>query len=117
LNVAESVDESRADAVLCTAGNSVKAGDSWLVVLDPEGWDRPAEKKILYQSEDGLMVAGARKLPFRDGEPDLGALLRDLAALGIMSVELYRDTALFRQALAAGLLDSVLAKFPNDSSW
>jgi pyrimidine deaminase RibD-like protein len=117
LKVADSAEVSRADAVLCTAGKTVNAGDSWLVVLDPQGWERPSEKKILYQSAEGLMVAGARKLPFRDGMPDLGALLRDLAALGIMSVELCGDTQLFRQALSAGLVDSVLAQFPGDSSW
>lgn len=117
LKVADAAEVSRADAVLCTAGKTVSAGDSWLVVLDPQGWERASEKKILYQAEEGLMVAGARKLPFRDGVPDLGALLRDLAALGIMSVELCGDSQLFRQALSAGLVDSVLAQFPGDSSW
>jgi len=117
LRVADTAEISRADAILCAAGKTVNAGESWLVVLDPQGWERPAEKKILYQSEDGLMVAGARKLPFRDGMPDLGALLRDLAALGVMSVELRGDAALFRQALSAGLVDSVLAQVPGDSSW
>lgn len=117
LRVADAADVSRADAVLCTSGKAVSSGDSWLVVLDPEGWERPAAKKILYQSEEALMVAGARKLQFRDGVPDLGALLRDLAALGIVSVELCGDNRLFRQALAAGLVDSVLAQFPGDSAW
>ena len=106
---------NRSDAVLCMAGKKVAPGDSWLVVLDPEAWERPAEKTILYQGEDSAMVPGARKLAFRDGVPDLGALLRDLGSLGILSVELSGDAGLFRQALASGLIESVLAQFTESS--
>jgi pyrimidine deaminase RibD-like protein len=106
---------NRSDAVLCLAGKKVAPGDSWLVVLDPEGWERPGEKTILYQSEDSAMVPGARKLEFRGGVPDLGALLRDLGSLGILSVELSGDAGLFRQALGSGLIESVLAQFTESS--
>lgn len=106
---------NRSDAVLCMAGKKVNAGGAWLVVLDSEAWERPSEKTILYQGEESAMVPGARKLPFRDGAPDLGALLRDLASLGIISVELSGDASLFRQALASGLIESVLAQFPEST--
>jgi hypothetical protein len=119
MKVAEEAKGSQADAVLCSSGHAVEAENSWLVVLDPEGWERPAAKKILYQSEEAPLVPGTRRLSYRDGQPDLGALLRDLATLGILSVELCRDVNLFRQALGAGLIDSVQASFPNaaESAW
>jgi len=104
-----------ADAVLCVAGETVNTGDSWKVVLDPMGWERPSDRKILYQSEESHMVPGARKLNFRDGAPDLGALLRDLATLGILSVDLCGDAGLFRQALSSGLVAGVRARFMDSS--
>lgn len=119
MKVAEGAQGSPADAVLCSAGRAVKVEGPWLVVLDPEGWERPAGKKILYQPESAPLVPGTRRLSFRGGQPDLGALLRDLASLGILSVELCGDADLFRQALAAGLIDSVQASFPNaaEGAW
>lgn len=107
-----------ADAILCVAGKKVDTKDAWRVILDPENWERPADRTILYQSAESALP-GARTLAFKDGKPDLGALLRDLASLGIMSVELCGDATLFRQALEAGLIDSVLAQFPEsgDGVW
>jgi pyrimidine deaminase RibD-like protein len=105
------------DAVLCLAGKpKPELGNSWAVVLDPDSWERPAERTILYQPQESA-VPGARKLSFRNGLPDLGVLLRDLASLGILSVEISAEPLLFRQALGSGLIDSVLATYSElDSS-
>jgi pyrimidine deaminase RibD-like protein len=106
--------EENVDAVLLMAGDpKERRGSAWLVVLDPEAWERPAERTVLYQSEDAAMVPGARKLPVRDGSVDLGALLRDLATLGFLTVELGKNAVLFRQALEAKLLESVVAYVPG----
>lgn len=103
----------QADAVICRPGGKVPSGDAWKVVLDQEGWARPQEKTIIYQTRGALQATGAREIPMRDGSPDLGAILRDLASLGLLSVELCSDTELFRLAIRSGLLDSVVAHFPE----
>jgi pyrimidine deaminase RibD-like protein len=102
----------RADAVIRRSGHAAQAHGAWQVVLDAEGWERPTDKTILYQPADRA-VAGARSLPFDEGRPNLGVLLRDLASLGIVSAELSEDPELFRQALTDGLLDSVKAHLPE----
>jgi pyrimidine deaminase RibD-like protein len=103
----------QADAVIRRTGRMADARGGWMVVLDADGWERPSDRTILYQPEDRA-VAGARRLSFDDsGRPNLAALLRDLAGLGIYSAELSNDGELFRQALTAGLVDSVIADFPN----
>ncbi len=101
------------DAVLCRAGVRPKNKDAWRVVLDFEGWERAAPQAILYQPEEVTQAPGARRLPMQNGAVNLGALLRDLASLGILSVELCQDPELFRQALSTGLLDSVFASFAD----
>jgi hypothetical protein len=107
---------AEADALLVMAGDKKeRKGDSWLVVLDRQAWERPTERTILYQSVDSAMVPGARRLPLREDRLDLGALLRDLASLGILTVELGENVSLFRQALEAGLLESVVAHFPENA--
>jgi pyrimidine deaminase RibD-like protein len=98
------------DAVLCRAGGPLPGGHAWRVVLDPEGWERPAEKTVVYHAAPG---AGVRVLPQRDGAPDLGALLRDLGSLGFLSAEISGDPELFRLALRSGLIDSVTARFDS----
>ncbi len=112
LQVATEGKGKKADAVLYRAGKVAEAVGAWQVVLDPESKERPADNRILYQPTES---AGVRALPFLNGEPDLGALLRDLASLGILSVELGADPLLFRQALRSGLVDSVLAQFPESA--
>jgi pyrimidine deaminase RibD-like protein len=102
----------RADAVISRAGDRHEIGNAWRVVIDPEGWERPAERTVLYQSAQGTIVPGARALPMRNGAPDLGALLRDLAALGFLTAELSGDPELFRLALHSHLIDSVMATLP-----
>lgn len=102
----------RADAVICRAGDGRETGGAWRVVIDSEGWERPAERTVLYQAKDGTIVAGARPLPMRDGKPDFGALLRDLASLGLLTVELSGDPEFFRLALQSQLIDSVVASLP-----
>lgn len=100
------------DAVIRRTGRQADARGGWTVVLDAEGWERPTEKTILYQPEDRA-VAGARKLSFENGEPNMPALLRDLASLGIYSAELSNDPELLQRALSDGLVDSVIAEFPE----
>ncbi|RZA08686.1 MAG: hypothetical protein EOP11_04125 [Proteobacteria bacterium] len=100
------------DAVIRRTGRMADSRGGWMVVLDADGWERPSDRTILYQPEDRA-VAGARRLSFEGGRPNLAALLRDLAGLGIYSAELSNDGELFRQALTAGLVDTVIAEFPN----
>lgn len=100
------------DAVLSHAGYRVQSKDCWNVILDPECWEKPAEKTVLYQPM-GKTIVGARGLPFENGWVDFGALLRDLGSLGILTVELADDPSLFRQALKSGLLDSVYSQVPE----
>jgi pyrimidine deaminase RibD-like protein len=102
---------SRADAVLCRSGGERPEGDAWRVVLDPEGWERPGERTVLYQSSPPAPGSGVRLLPMREGAPDLGAVLRDLGSLGFLSAELAGDPELFRLALRSGLIDSITARF------
>jgi pyrimidine deaminase RibD-like protein len=102
-----------ADAVLTSAGRRPATNGAWLVIVDPECWERPAERTIVYQPSDRAVVPGVRTLSFLDGRPNLGALLRDLAQLGILSVDLGDDPELFRLALSSGLLDSVSAHLPD----
>jgi len=104
----------RADAVICRAGGARQEGGAWRVVIDPEGWERPAERAIVYQTAPQAPGTGLRRLPLRDGQPDLGALLRDLGSLGVLSVELSGDPDLFRLALRSGLIDSVKARFAEE---
>jgi|GEM_PF-6347252 len=104
----------RTDALLCRAGGQRSVGEVWRVVLDPEGWERPAEQNILYQVSPPVPGPGVRLLPMRDGVPDLGALLRDLGSLGFLSAELAGDPELFRLALRSGLIDSVMARFTQE---
>lgn len=101
----------RADAVLCRAGGPRLDGEAWRVVLDPEGWERPTERNIVYQTAPPTPGPGVRLLPVRDGAPDLGAVLRDLGSLGFLSAELSGDPELFRLALRSGLIDSVTVSF------
>ncbi|MGZ3656402.1 MAG: hypothetical protein ACXVB9_15205 [Bdellovibrionota bacterium] len=101
----------RTDAVVCRAGGPRIESGSWRVVLDPEGWERPSERSILYQTAPPTPGPGVRLLPMRDGAPDLGSVLRDLGSLGFLSAELSGDPELFRLALRSGLIDSVTAHF------
>lgn len=103
------------DALICRAGGQRQAGNAWRVVLDPEGWERPADRNILYQTSPDLADPGVRRLPTREGSPDLGALLRDLGTLGFLSAELSGDPELFRLALRSGLIDSVMARFDQEN--
>jgi hypothetical protein len=103
----------RTDAVLCRAGGPQPGGGAWRVVLDPEGWERSAERTVVYQSAPAAPGSGVRLLPMRDGAPDLGAVLRDLGSLGFLSAELSGDPELFRLALRSGLIDSVTAPFAS----
>ncbi|HEY8279532.1 MAG TPA: hypothetical protein VIH99_07915 [Bdellovibrionota bacterium] len=100
----------RADALICRAGDKRSADGAWRVVIDPEGKERPSEQTILYQASPSNPGAGVRALPMRDGAPDLGAILRDLGMLGVLSAELSGDPELFRLALRSGLIDSVTAR-------
>lgn len=102
------------DAVICRAGGPREAGQAWRVVLDPEGWERPSDRNILYQSSPSG-GQGVRPLPMREGAPDLGALLRDLGSLGFLSAELSADPELFRLALRSGLIDSVMARITQEN--
>lgn len=104
----------RTDALICRAGGQRRVGEAWRVVLDPEGWERPAEHNILYQVAPPVPGPGVRLLPMREGAPDLGALLRDLGSLGFLSAELSGDPELFRLALRSGLIDSVMARFSQE---
>jgi len=101
----------RTDALICRAGGQRPLGETWRVVLDPESWERPSERNILYQVSPAKLAPGVRSLPMRDGYPDLGALLRDLGSMGFLSAELSGDPELFRLALRSGLIDSVMARF------
>ena len=104
------------DAVVGRAGRMPKAPSSaWRVILDAEGWERPSEGTVLYQSLDGPAIPGAKRVAFRDGLPDLGALLRDLGSLGLVSVEIANDPELFRAALGAGLVDGLMVQFGDES--
>lgn len=108
-----------ADALLCRAGGPKPVDEeAWRVVIDSEGWERPADRTILYQVSPQAGGLGVRTLPVRDGTPDLGAVLRDLGTLGILSVELAGEPELFRLAFQSGLIDSVKASFDgkDDSS-
>jgi pyrimidine deaminase RibD-like protein len=100
------------DAVLSHAGYRIQANNAWNVILDPECWEKPADRTVLYQPI-GKNIHGARALPFENGWVDFGALLRDLGGLGILTVELADDPLLFRQALKSGLLDSVFSQVPE----
>jgi pyrimidine deaminase RibD-like protein len=104
----------RTDALICRAGGQREVGDAWRVVLDPEGWEKPAERNILYQVSPPKDRPGVRALPMREGSPDLGALLRDLGSMGFLSAELSGDPELFRLALRSGLIDSVMARFSQE---
>lgn len=107
----------RTDAILSRAGGPRASTDAWRVVLDPEGWERPSDRTILYQVSPPSPGQGVRLLTMRDGAPDLGAVLRDLGSLGFLSAELSGDPELFRLALRSGLIDSVTAQFaPVDDS-
>lgn len=88
-------------------------GSAWQVVLDEEGWERPAPRRVLYHSAEGPVVPGTRRIKFQNGLPDLGALLRDLASIGLLTVELSDDPQLFRAALRFGLIESL--QFPADT--
>lgn len=104
------------DAVIGRVGHFPKAAfGAWRVVLDAEGWERPAERTVLYQSVNAPAIAGARRIKFQDGFPDFGALLRDLASLGLLSVEICSDPGLFRAAVRFGLVDSVMVHFHGES--
>lgn len=101
------------DAILSGLAESESFG-SWNVILDPASTVKSAsERSIVFQRHE--VAPNARKLPYRDGQPDLGALLRDLASMGISSVELSRDPGIFREALKAGLLDSLFLRLPESS--
>jgi hypothetical protein len=105
----------RTDALICRAGGPKPANpESWRVVIDPDGWERPAERTILYQTAPPVPGPGVRLLPMREGAPDLGAILRDLGSLGFLSAELAGDPELFRLALRSGLIDSVMARFAEE---
>ncbi len=106
----------RADALICRAGGQKpETSDAWRVVIDPEGWERPADRTILYQTNPPKPGSGVRLLPLREGQPDLGAILRDLGSLGFLSAELAGDPDLFRLALRSNLIDSVTAHFSEEN--
>ncbi|MGE3262610.1 MAG: hypothetical protein AB7K68_12585 [Bacteriovoracia bacterium] len=106
---------SSVDAVIYRAGKvpAQPIGSAWQVVLDAEGWERPAPRRVLYQSNEAPQIPGTRRLAFENGFPDLGALLRDLASLGLLTLELSDDPDLFRLALRFGLIENL--KFPADT--
>lgn len=87
--------------------------EAWLVDLDM-GEKAPVKRRraIAYRTRES---AGVRRLPVKNGTVDLGALLRDLCTLGILSVEL-QDPSLFGQALASDLVDTVVARLPDEST-
>jgi hypothetical protein len=105
--------ENSIDAVLCRAGGPMPQGNAWRVVMDPENWERPFERTIIYQTAPPTPGVGVRLLPMRHGAPDLGGMLRDLGSLGFLSIELSEDSELFRLALSSGLIDSVTARFDS----
>jgi pyrimidine deaminase RibD-like protein len=99
----------RVDAVL--GGEPI--GDSWFVDIDSSNKPVIARERIIaYRSNAEKSV---RRLPMKNGAVDLGALLRDLCSLGILSVEL-NDPSLLSQALAADLVDTVLARLPEEGT-
>jgi pyrimidine deaminase RibD-like protein len=100
------------DGILCLAGNEQELPNSWTVILDPESRAAPAARRIIYRPAPAS-GGSFRPLMFRDGRMDLGATLRDLAQLGIISVALAPDPQLFRLALEARLVDSLLAMVPE----
>lgn len=104
------------DAVICSPGAApVIPGQVWRVVLDSEGWEEPKERTLVYRSAGGPAVRGTRAIPYREGKPDLGALLRDLASLGLFSVEICGDPGLVRQAVRVGLVDGMIVQLAEDS--
>lgn len=107
----------RADAVICRAGGPREEGGAWRIVLDPEGWERPSPGSVLYQRSPPSPGPGVRLMPMRDGTPDLGGILRDIATMGLLTAELSADPELFRLALRSGLIDSVLARFSGRDEW
>jgi hypothetical protein len=115
LKFGEGARSLHADALVCRAGGPRPEEGAWRVVLDPEGWERPAGQTVLYQSAPPIPGPGVRLLPKRNGEIDLGSVLRDLGSLGIISAELSGDAELFRLALRSGLIESVRAHFDQES--
>jgi pyrimidine deaminase RibD-like protein len=103
------------DAVIYRAGKvpAQPIGEAWQIVLDAEGWERPAPRRVLYQSSEAPQIPGTRRIDFQNGLPDLGALLRDLASIGLLTVELADDADLFRLALKFGLIETL--QFPGDT--
>lgn len=91
-----------------------KKNDEWTVILDPKGTVKKSEtKSILFQDSDKAGTPNSKKIFYRDGRPDLGALLRELAGMGILSVELSNNPQLFKEALRAGLVDSLVVHLPE----
>lgn len=89
-------------------------GDTWLIDVDLGTKPLPRyERLVAYRLNP--TEKGVRRLPLKDGKVDLGAVLRDVCSLGLLSVEL-NDSSLFGQALAADLVDTVLARLPEEGS-
>ena len=103
-------DQHRVDAVL--GGNPIDR--AWFIDVDlspapPMG----GERVISYRPSPA--DAKTRRLPMKNGKVDLGGLLRDVCSLGILSVEL-NEASYFGQALAADLVDTVVARLPDSGS-
>ena len=108
-------DTDHPDAILYSPDTELfEKANAWSVILDPEGKvKKPENKSILFQDSEKTMAANSRKIFYRNGRPDLGALLRELAGLGILSVELSKNPQLFKDALSAGLVDSLVVHLPE----
>lgn len=98
----------RVDAVL----GSQPDDDTWLIDVDV-GTRPPANRERVVAYRMNPTEKAVRKLPTKAGKVDFGALLRDVCSLGILSVEL-NDPALLGQALAANLVDTVVARLPEE---
>lgn len=105
----EAVAVKRSDAVI---GGSASE-ETWLVDIDLA--DKAPVKRSRVISYRPRESGNVRRLPMKEGQVDLGALLRDLCSLGILSVEL-QDPSLFGQALSSELVDTVVARLPDEDT-
>lgn len=88
-----------ADAIFCGREDKASSQNSWRVLMGAKKELSEAERTIMYERLEKPVQ-------------DIGAVLRDLAAQGILSVELSGDSELFRMALKARLVDEIKADLP-----
>lgn len=107
-------------ASMLSKSDRVLSMEPWLIVLDPEGildnsytWISENPQQVLAFVPEGTIckISGVRSfsVPMRENGLDLAIVLRAAREMGIFSVLCKEDEKLFKDAIAAGLVDSVVS--------